>query len=333
MTHKHYILISFFIFFVNTLTCTTVFALEKITLVGTVYSNKNKPIEGVDIQVFKLNKESESSKKVLTLVFKTTTNQEGKFYVDLTNKDNFEIYCSKEKWTSTTPQISVVTSEMQGNQKISIRQTMIKKNENPSIKINNTNYQSTSITYEIIDVKMGTSFIYQNNFEEFYFNVHHFGEYRVYASSPNYLSPFYQKLIIDNDKEYKLNLKFNEDKVNKFLTYPFEVNTDIITSSSKDELDQLISDLKKKPQYMIVISCHTDSRGDDLFNLKLSQKQANSLKLYLISQGISEKRIEAEGFGEKLLVNECKNNVKCSNLKHLENRRIEYRFKKWIDKS
>ena len=43
---------------------------------------------------------------------------------------------------------------------------------------------------------------------------------------------------------------------------------------------------------------HTDSTGDDNYNMKLSERRAQSAANYMISQGLSESRLEIEGRGE-----------------------------------
>ncbi len=67
---------------------------------------------------------------------------------------------------------------------------------------------------------------------------------------------------------------------------------------------------------------HTDSRGSDTYNLKLSQRRADAIKKYLVSQGADAGRIEAVGKGETEILNHCVNGVKCSNDEHRVNRRV-----------
>jgi OOP family OmpA-OmpF porin len=43
---------------------------------------------------------------------------------------------------------------------------------------------------------------------------------------------------------------------------------------------------------------HTDSRGADAYNLELSQRRADSVRDYLISQGLDARRLQARGYGE-----------------------------------
>ena len=70
---------------------------------------------------------------------------------------------------------------------------------------------------------------------------------------------------------------------------------------------------------------HTDSTGNDDFNMSLSQQRANSVVNYLVSKGISRSRLTARGFGESRLVNRCSNGVDCSADQHQRNRRTAFK--------
>ena len=69
------------------------------------------------------------------------------------------------------------------------------------------------------------------------------------------------------------------------------------------------------------IESHTDSRGEDAYNLALSDKRAAATMAWFIDKGIAKKRASAKGYGEEQLVNECSNGVKCTEKEHLLNRR------------
>ena len=56
--------------------------------------------------------------------------------------------------------------------------------------------------------------------------------------------------------------------------------------------------LRNNPTLQIQLSTHTDCRGEDDYNLDLSQKRAKSVVDYLISQGIDPQRLVAVGYGE-----------------------------------
>ncbi|MFM7233079.1 MAG: OmpA family protein [Flavobacteriales bacterium] len=92
------------------------------------------------------------------------------------------------------------------------------------------------------------------------------------------------------------------------------------------ELDKVVAILNKYPNMRIELRSHTDSRGNDNFNLKLSDDRANSAALYIVGKGIESKRIVAKGYGEKELINKCKNGVKCDEKEHEVNRRTEFKI-------
>lgn len=78
------------------------------------------------------------------------------------------------------------------------------------------------------------------------------------------------------------------------------------------------------PEINIDVRTHTDSRGDDNYNFKLSEKRAKSVMNYLIGHGIAKERLTSHGYGETQLVNNCGNGIKCSEEEHQLNRRSEF---------
>lgn len=94
----------------------------------------------------------------------------------------------------------------------------------------------------------------------------------------------------------------------------------------KLELDKLVKYMKQHPDLKVELSSHTDSRGSDKYNMKLSKQRAQSCVDYIVSQGISKKLITAQGYGETKLLNKCKNGVWCSKEDHQMNRRTELKL-------
>lgn len=110
------------------------------------------------------------------------------------------------------------------------------------------------------------------------------------------------------------------------LNILWDLNSAKLRDEAKKEIDVvLLSLLQTEPDVSIELSSHTDSRGSDEYNLALSQRRANSIKNYLVSKGISAKRIVSKGYGETRLLNNCSNGVQCSETEHQTNRRTEYR--------
>ena len=95
-----------------------------------------------------------------------------------------------------------------------------------------------------------------------------------------------------------------------------------IRTDAQYELENIVDVMRAHPEMVIKIESHTDSRGSDRYNLKLSDRRAKSTRDYLYSRGIAQERIEsAIGYGETQLLNECSNGVKCTPEQHQLNRR------------
>lgn len=97
-----------------------------------------------------------------------------------------------------------------------------------------------------------------------------------------------------------------------------------IREDAEYELESIVSVMNNRPNMVIRIESHTDSRGTKEYNRELSDNRAKSTMRYLIYRGISPDRIEsAKGFGEDQLLNNCDdaNQDNCSNKEHQKNRR------------
>ena len=105
----------------------------------------------------------------------------------------------------------------------------------------------------------------------------------------------------------------------------FDYNKSDVRPDAAYELENIVAVMREHPNMVIKIESHTDSRGRDAYNEKLSDRRAKSTRDYLFSRGIDTSRIEsAIGYGEKQLINECADGVKCSEEKHQQNRRSKF---------
>jgi outer membrane protein OmpA-like peptidoglycan-associated protein len=104
----------------------------------------------------------------------------------------------------------------------------------------------------------------------------------------------------------------------------FDVSKWDILPSAKSTLSKAIVLLKHNPNYFIAISAHTDCRGDSAANQALSEKRALAAKEYMILKGVSVNQVEAKGYGETQLLNNCADGAVCSEEKHAQNRRLEF---------
>ncbi|MBE8720036.1 OmpA family protein [Sphingobacterium pedocola] len=110
----------------------------------------------------------------------------------------------------------------------------------------------------------------------------------------------------------------------KNIHYDFDKST--IRADAAIILENVVSILQQNPTLRIELSSHTDSRGNDEYNQKLSQRRAESAVQYLINRGVAKDRLVAKGYGESRLINHCGNNVNCSEEMHEQNRRTEIKI-------
>ncbi|MGY5351792.1 OmpA family protein [Wenyingzhuangia sp. IMCC45533] len=129
--------------------------------------------------------------------------------------------------------------------------------------------------------------------------------------------------LFENKVSLSLTPYFIDNKINIEPIY-FDFDKWNIRPDAAIILDGVVATMKKYPNIVVEGGSHTDSRGKDKYNEKLSAKRAKATVDYIISKGISPDRISSKGYGENQLVNKCSNGVKCSNEAHQLNRRTEF---------
>jgi outer membrane protein OmpA-like peptidoglycan-associated protein len=111
----------------------------------------------------------------------------------------------------------------------------------------------------------------------------------------------------------------------------YDYNEATLRASSYNELDKVIELLNANPKMKVELSAHTDSRGSDAYNNKLSQARAQSCVDYLVGKGVDVSRLVAKGYGEKQLVITDAEIEKLATEKakedaHQQNRRTEFKI-------
>lgn len=134
---------------------------------------------------------------------------------------------------------------------------------------------------------------------------------------------------IEEDDSY-FNLQYFSKSSEKEITITaniyFPAGSAELSKEAQNIVYQVLVSLNQYPNLMVIISAHTDSRGDDASNLQLSERRAKSSVDYLITNGIDPKRVTGKGFGETKILNKCKNSVECTEDEHKINRRTEFKF-------
>ena len=96
--------------------------------------------------------------------------------------------------------------------------------------------------------------------------------------------------------EIKAEQKKILNEATKYIQFDFDKAT--LKASSYPKLEQMVQILNEYPDYSLSIAGHTDSKGDDPYNLRLSYERAASARAYMLSKGIPAERIESRGYGE-----------------------------------
>ena len=100
----------------------------------------------------------------------------------------------------------------------------------------------------------------------------------------------------------------------------FEYNKAIIKSESYPILDAVAATLEGNPDIQLIeVQGHTDERGNDAYNLSLSDQRAKAVKAYLVDKGIAEDRLEGQGYGETQPIDRRSNEQAWA-----KNRRVEF---------
>ncbi|KIQ21049.1 flagellar motor protein MotB [Flavobacterium sp. MEB061] len=104
----------------------------------------------------------------------------------------------------------------------------------------------------------------------------------------------------------------------------FDLDKSDIRTEAAIDLEKILDVLDSHPTMKLDIRSHTDSRQTHKYNEALSNRRAKSTIDWLIKNGINANRLTGKGFGETQLVNQCSDNVICTEEQHQANRRSEF---------
>ncbi|GAA4896174.1 OmpA family protein [Flaviramulus aquimarinus] len=153
--------------------------------------------------------------------------------------------------------------------------------------------------------------------------------YVVLGTKPDYKDEK-KELVLGNKNNEITNadlyleplIKGNQIVINPIF---FDFDKWNIRTDAEYELEKVIDVLRAHPGMIIKVESHTDSRGSNRYNMKLSDRRAKSSTEYITSRGIDNNRIESSiGYGENQLLNKCVDGVKCTPDEHQLNRRTQF---------
>lgn len=135
------------------------------------------------------------------------------------------------------------------------------------------------------------------------------------------------------DTTFQVIITMDRPEIGKEISKLYEINSiyyDLdkadIRRDAAEELDKIVQFLTDNSQMNLELGAHTDARASTGYNLKLSQRRAESAVNYIIRRGILKDRIKPKGYGESQLINECSDGVECPEEMHQQNRRTEFKI-------
>jgi OmpA-OmpF porin, OOP family len=151
------------------------------------------------------------------------------------------------------------------------------------------------------------------------------GIYNCVVSAPGYLVSQETIEITENNaggtliKDIYLT-PFEKGDVIRLNNVYFETSQFYLLTASYSELNKLVKLMADNPSMRILLEGHTDIVGDKQANIELSQNRVNSVKKYLVENGIDASRIETKGWGSAKPVN-----ANGTDAERSLNRRVEFR--------
>jgi len=150
-------------------------------------------------------------------------------------------------------------------------------------------------------------------------------DYSIEALKDNFGTMGNKLAKVETDSEANITM-FEKGDIIKVENIYYDLNKWNIRTDAATELGKLVALMNKYPKMRFEFRSHTDSRSSAKYNKTLSTKRAKAAVAYLVKKGLSAKRVVAAGYGESLLMNQCKDGVNCTEEEHQQNRRTEIKI-------
>ncbi len=291
-----------------------------------IESNNNKLIPNVE-----LTEVSDSDVKKFTLFngFKEYENIEpGKYYKFTAKAEGYESNDLEININKFDDTYYITLSKMAEG--CSLQGEVINKTSKapiPNVIVKVTNVKDTNDVFTVkTDIIGKYKIIGLKKYSEYKINI----EKEGYFNSEKNLKTLNTCIKVNNAFDYVENFSLISGDIIKIDSIYFDFNKVAIRKDAAKELDKIVTFMKENPEVIVELYSHTDSRGSDEINKVISDKRAKASVNYIISKGISKKRISGRGFGESKLLNDCINDVPCSEDKHQVNRRTEMQVVKVV---
>lgn len=266
----------------------------------------------------------------------TATGDDGRFSFDLENNADYRVSGIKNGIATTTkeettrgknPGESMFVQLEHNDPRFTLRGTAVTRKTGAPVQ---------GVVVNLLNTSKKTEQTYTTDAEgKFFFQLEQNSDFVVSGQKNGVFASIKHASTrgLDRSTDLYVKLTLNVDILEIGMEIPleavyFDLDKHNIRPDAAAILDQFTKFLMNNPKVEVELTSHTDSRGNDDYNQKLSQRRAESTVEYLVQKGVSRARLRAKGYGETQPVNRCSDGVPCTEAEHQQNRRTAFRVLK-----
>ena len=181
-----------------------------------------------------------------------------------------------------------------------------------TVQCKNSDKPIGKVTIELTNTTSGKVLtVVSDDQGKFSFNLEPNSDYSISGNKDGYFSGIQEITTKGLDRSKTLYVRLvlcvEELKTDQIFVLPIYYDFDkcTIRQDASVELDRLVGLMNKYQKMEVELSSHTDQRGTDAYNNKLSQCRAESAVDYILGKGISKERITAVGYGKTRILEDC----------------------------
>ncbi len=312
------------------------------SIVGTVYDEKNRPVPGAKMTLFDVTKGQDRVKSM-------NTNSRGYLFEKLALEKNYNLVVRAKGYPAQEYAFSTkdLALSQQFKKDFYLKKEKKEEPKESSLILAGKTFSDqgrdgkavlNGATVEIVQINTKTGkerslkTTTSSGSGDFRTKVPTGYRYKLIGTEANHLtaSAFIDgtNVVGDETRKADLLLRIRKKDVSfkiENIYYDFDKAT--IKEESLPNLEVLLTILNDNPDIKIELGAHTDSKGTDAYNQKLSQRRAQSVVDWLVGKGISVSRLAAKGYGESQPVAANKNPDGSDNPEGRQlNRRTEFKL-------
>jgi tetratricopeptide (TPR) repeat protein len=160
-----------------------------------------------------------------------------------------------------------------------------------------TNEKLEGVTVIVYNAETGAEIkqLTMGSTNEFTFVIPRTDDIKVFANREGYIAD--SRVIEKKDLGMLQKMYLTPPPV--FYNVYFAFNQSTVSAGASDTLDMVLKTLNENPEMIVEVRGHTDAKGSDAYNDKLSVQRADAAIKFLLDKGVIKDRLQPKGLGEK----------------------------------